>query len=195
MQSAAAPRYRPSPWVALWLALVIASAAALLVFGWSSGTNEVRGLGARPALRSALTGVDLSGQTLPDVRLRDADLRGSRLRRTVLVDADLGGAVLSGVQMQGALLSGANLRSSRLVGTWLERADLAAACLRDVVLLRAHLDGANLSEADVRGADLRGAQLGNTVRTGLVYDGGTQWPLATVPSGAVRASETHPGVC
>jgi hypothetical protein len=77
------------------------------------------------------------------------------LRLEVLIEADLGGADLSAVNLKRTALSGANLRRANLRG-----ANLSGAFLGSANLSEANLSGANLTLADLSWADLRGADLG-----------------------------------
>lgn len=77
------------------------------------------------------------------------NLRGVKLRRADLFEADLHGARLRGADLQQAFLYKANLR-----GAGLREADL-----RQVGLHRADLRGADLFQADLRDADLHRADL------------------------------------
>ena len=91
---------------------------------------------ARPGgARAVFTFADLSGLSLKDRNLCDADFSG----------ALLDGADRSGARLDNANLFGADLQGAKLVGASLRRADLRGACLRG-----ADLSGADMFEADLR---------------------------------------------
>jgi hypothetical protein len=132
------------------------------------------------ALAVVLAGVVLGGSGLLFVRVRPSLVARYRGHAAELLDAQLPGASLAGVDLGEALLFGADLRGAHLAGADLRRASLAGADLRN-----ANLQGADLRDAfmlgghvvrvhrgpgkstlklkpkptDLRGADLRGANL------------------------------------
>lgn len=91
---------------------------------------------------------NLYGAYLRGVDLQGVDLRGANLCGADLQDADLRGANLLKVNLQEADLSGANLCG----------ADLYCANLQDAYLCRVDLSGADLWRANLQDADLRGAK-------------------------------------
>ncbi len=100
-----------------------------------------------------LTGVDVAGAYLYELKLEGADLvranfhnvdaRKSVLDNSNLADADLTGANFRGGSFRKAKLNGADLTDASLDGTDLEEADLS---------------DTNLQNADLHGADLRGVR-------------------------------------
>jgi uncharacterized protein YjbI with pentapeptide repeats len=103
---------------------------------------------------SVLTGADLSGAVMNGANLSDAQLSGAKLNRTVLWEANLSKAQLTGSHLNGAYLNNANLSDSNLTKATLAEAKLAAVSLVD-----ADLSNANLCKADLHGAKLNGADL------------------------------------
>ena len=96
--------------------------------------------------------------------------------KNVLRDADLGGAILDGVNLSevglfDSNLSGASLQNARLSGAYLGGADLSGASLGGADLRGASLSGANLQDADLTGADLTGANLGSVELSGADLTG------------------------
>jgi hypothetical protein len=91
---------------------------------------------------------------------------------------DLAGANLTGALLTGVDLDGAHLRRTNLSGANLSEADLRGANLSRAILIKADLDETNLTGADLReanlgvanflgtnltGADLTGAAIGGTI--------------------------------
>ncbi|MGW7507655.1 pentapeptide repeat-containing protein [Streptomyces massasporeus] len=143
--------------------------------------------------KTDLRGLDFNERApikLPEVDLREADLRqaslgGADLRKAWLAGANLEEADLEKANLRGADLSGASLSNSFLAGADLRRAamaciemlherltcvdmqsaDLTGADLRNATIRDVNLDSALLIGADLRGADLTGANLSNAVLT------------------------------
>ncbi len=97
-----------------------------------------------PKIRPDLSGANLSGMDLSEIRFNTANLIG-----VALSEADLRRA-----NFQSADLSGADLFKVDLFGANLRRADLRGADLIRANLIEADLHEANLSEADFSWADL-----------------------------------------
>ena len=95
---------------------------------------------------------DLSGAVLTGMNLIRADLRRANLRGVNLRGADLRGSDLSGSDLSGSDLSGADL-----TGADLTHANLTIANLSRTDLTSAKLDKANLIKTNLRGADLTAA--------------------------------------
>lgn len=106
--------------------------------------NEVE-LSGSSLLREA----DLSGASLDDADLREANLRNADLSGVSLDDADLRAADLAGADLPGASLDGADLREADLTVADLQEAELVTADLRE-----ASLSSVTLQEADLRFSDL-----------------------------------------
>ncbi|MFP3867872.1 MAG: pentapeptide repeat-containing protein [Desulfobacteraceae bacterium] len=120
------------------------------------------------------------GRRNPDFaqrKLKPLDLRGTDLRGTYLVGANLQKAFLSEANLQKAVLRGANLQranfskanlqqaffvSANLQEAWLFGANLKEAWLFGANVQKTYLREANMQQADLRKADLRGA-IGLTV--------------------------------
>lgn len=140
----------------------------------------------------ALTGE--TGEGLPIVSLRGANLEGS-----YLCDADLSGADLSETRMFDAILTHSNFSNANFSKTLLTRAelaftDLSGANLSRAILIGAYLGGAKLQNANLENAKLPGAELGGVDFTGANlrgadffeadYDQDTQWPIGFDPIAA-----------
>ena len=87
---------------------------------------------------------NLSGLTLNEARLANANLRRAILMGATFLDANLAQADLSDTNLEGADLQRANLAG----------ADLGDSDLNGVDLTGSNLDGADLSNSDLRDADL-----------------------------------------
>lgn len=135
----------------------------------------------------------LSTGLCPACDLSQADLRSydsaGGASPVDLRAANLSGAKLDGVRLEGALLAGANLSGAQLDTARLEQADLRGANLAGAMGSFLDAEGANLSganlrgfdacydqnfaEASLRGADLSGARLCATVWWGADLSGAT----------------------
>lgn len=139
---------------------------------------------------SNLTGADLSGADLRGAKLGCFDpnaakvtdrfgcttLRGARLVRTKLTQADLAGARAETVwalraELQGANLAGATLRGAFFEGAHLEGASLESTELQGASLTRAHLQGAVLDRAIAPGGSLAMSSLAGAVARGADFRG------------------------
>lgn len=119
-----------------------------------------------------LTGAELGGDHMANVRLewadmRDAQLSAAFLNEAVMTDAVLSGAELNNVFGLNALFSRAKMRGavftgSYLVGATFLDAELDGAALNSTNLSGASFIGANLSDVDFRNANLSGANLSET---------------------------------
>ncbi len=109
---------------------------------------------------------DLSGAQLSGVNLREAWLNEAQLSDAKLREADLSGACLQRAYLCDADLSGADLHDTNLSEANLFRANLSRANLRGANLSRAYLGSANLGDADLLGANLSDAILPSTNLTG-----------------------------
>jgi TIR domain-containing protein/pentapeptide repeat protein len=115
-----------------------------------------------PAVRPALSKVDLSEADLRGADFSRADLSGADLSRADLTNAHLIGADLSDSHLRGAHLNGAHLNGAAFINADLRVADLSGALLNWALLIGADLKGAILTGADLTGADLTGANLNRT---------------------------------
>jgi uncharacterized protein YjbI with pentapeptide repeats len=99
-----------------------------------------------------LTGADMAGSVMNDVRLANAKIAGAKMAGADLSSGDLSGADLSGADLSRADLSYTNLWHARL-----PKANLSGGRLIGARLQGADLSGANLAAADLSGANLSGA--------------------------------------
>lgn len=106
---------------------------------------------------AALRGFDFTGATLTSIDLSDADLRDSRLARVNLQGARLCGADLSGADVTGADLTDADLLRAKLDQTKLDGANLATAKLSEAIGRGASFDEAKLGKATLARGDWEGA--------------------------------------
>lgn len=107
------------------------------------------------ALRELFSALrERSKGTPQPVELTNADLRGARLLRADLVEAELSGSQLDHSNLEGAQLGRARLIAAPLCGASLNGADLTEANLQTADLSEARLEGACLAGADLRGACL-----------------------------------------
>lgn len=102
---------------------------------------------------------DLSGAVLTGMNLIRADLRRANLRGVNLRGADLRGSDLSGADLSGADLTGADLTHANLTIANLSRTDLTSAKLDKANLIKTNLRGADLTAASFDGAHLDGTDL------------------------------------
>lgn len=102
---------------------------------------------------------DLSGAVLTGMNLIRADLRRANLRGVNLRGADLRGADLSRADLSGADLSGADLTHANLTMANLSRTDLTSAKLDKAHLIKTNLRGADLTAASFDSAYLDGTDL------------------------------------
>ena len=97
---------------------------------------------------------------LRDACLQEADMSGVLLDLTALTRADPRHANLRGAGLRDARLDEADLRDARLGGAFLLGTSLRGADLRGAYLRLARLDAADLSDANLEGAEgLTQAQL------------------------------------
>lgn len=102
---------------------------------------------------------DLSGAVLTGMNLIRADLRRANLRGVNLRGADLRGADLSRADLSGADLTGADLTHANLTMANLSRTDLTSAKLDKAHLIKTNLRGADLTAASFDSAYLDGTDL------------------------------------
>jgi len=96
--------------------------------------------------------------------LREADLRGAKLRGIILNKADLRGAKLRGIilnkaDLRGALLEEADLREAKLRGATFGRSAHEQQLIENQGYISSDIRGADLTNADLRKAILSGADL------------------------------------
>ncbi len=129
---------------------------------------RVTGAAGNQGYRLNLTGANLQKINLSELQNNLDPSRG----------ADLGGAILSGVRLEGASLGRVNLTGARLWGVHLEGADLSRATLNGVNLGMANLAGCNLPEASLRAAGLAGVVIdGSTNLCRASFEGACAWDL------------------
>jgi len=128
-----------------------------------------------------LSGADLSSNSFRftgrlDTILQDANLTGANLSGVDLRNKDLTGVNLSGVDLSkqdltGTILIQANLSEANLSGVDLSNQDLTGTILRLTNLSGANLDGVDLRNKDLTGVNLSGVDLSNQDLTGTITEG------------------------
>ena len=113
-----------------------------------------------------LVNCDLSGRDMEGVNIWSADLSGANLS-----DANLSGALLEGVDFTGANATGAIFDNADLFTTTLIGATFDNASLRDTNMEDAYAPGGSFINADFRGADLYFADFRNTNVSGANFSG------------------------
>lgn len=113
-----------------------------------------------------LVNCDLSGRDMQGVNIWSADLSGANLS-----DANLSGALLEGVDFTGANATGAIFDNADLFTTILTGATFDNASLRDTNMEDAYAPGGSFINADLRGADLYFADFRNTNVSGANFSG------------------------
>lgn len=108
-----------------------------------------------PGLTPDLSGADLNGAQLNQVNLQGAVLSGADLEWAHLQGADLREATLVGANLQGAFLGGADLRRAK--GSWLAFNQEGGSWVDRHGGASSH--GVNFQGAHLEEADLRGADL------------------------------------
>ena len=126
-----------------------------------------------PSIVPDLSGVNLTQDSLLDLRYHEIDLSGANLRGAELRGVSLGGAKLINVILDNANLGSANLRyvdlrGAKLNNTFLGGADLSHANLSHLDFTSANLISAKCEQADFTGADLSGKYLSNVDLTEAV---------------------------
>ena len=129
----------------------------------ASSLERARAAGGRWA-HTTLVDCRLDGADLANLHATDLTLVRTSLREVRLIGAQLPGARLRAVRLEGCqarLTSwhGAQLQHVELVGCDLSEADLTAARLEDVLLQDCDLTGAQLSGMRCRQVRLRGCRL------------------------------------
>ncbi len=125
--------------------------------------ETAHGREASPGRVAALEALAWERVSLRSIDLAGVNLRGARLDRAILIEANLIGADLREAELNRAILTeaeliGADLREAELGKANLHEADLSGACLR----------GSNLIEAELRGAKLIGAELKGALLCGSI---------------------------
>ncbi len=138
--------------------------------------------------------VDISEQSLGDIKLPAIDLSGAimdriKLRWAYLRLANLKGASLKKadlriIDLSQANLSNANLEGADLSGAYLRQVNLANANLKNCKLFGVNFDRANLTNANLEGAILRNStltdvNLDNANLTGCNIYGTSVWNIST----------------
>jgi len=109
-----------------------------------------------------LRNIDLRGANLDRSILIGANLRKADLRNAQLKEANLFNACLVGSELNGADLQGITLNDADLQGTVLSYVNLQKAVLSYANLQKAWLIQVNLQEASLLGAKLQGAEILST---------------------------------
>jgi uncharacterized protein YjbI with pentapeptide repeats len=106
--------------------------------------------------------LDLSATYLPRARLRDLDLADTDFSYSVLVQASLAGAELSGARFVRARMACVELHHADLIASVFDGASLFQASFEGARLGRARFIDANMREADLEGAFAAEAEMRNT---------------------------------
>jgi DNA-directed RNA polymerase specialized sigma24 family protein len=101
----------------------------------------------------------------------NANLKGAQLDQITLEGAVLTNADLSGANLTEAILVRADLSNAGMEAAILEKADLTRTVLRSATMQGATLIGANLQSATLSGANLRGANLSDVYLLHAAWDG------------------------
>jgi len=102
---------------------------------------------------------NFSGIDFSNCALKEAQLKGANLSKTIFQNAELGKANLQEADLQEANLIGTSLRETNFQGANLRKANLQRADLREANLQGADLREANLEGVDFQRANLKGAIL------------------------------------
>ena len=113
-----------------------------------------------------LAAVLMGGATLSGAQLEGATLNYAQLKGADLSYAQLDGADLIRAQLEGATLNYAQLKGACLSDAQLKWAGLSGAQLKGAYLMGAQLEGANLSGAQLERAFLVNVMLGDKQRIG-----------------------------
>jgi uncharacterized protein YjbI with pentapeptide repeats len=132
------------------------NARKALEYLWMTGNKDVVGI---QICGESLPNINLSGLDLSRSNLRNANLNRAILQKTFLVGADLRYIGLVDGDLRGIYLRGANLSFARLQSAKLQNSKLISTNLTGANLTGANLTGANLTGANLQGADLTNADL------------------------------------
>lgn len=165
-----------------WFIAVTLGAVAVLLFGL--GLRQLRAIPPAPASSKMVPGSaaaattqnnagrQFTQQLVGEMRdFRGADLRGARLVHLNL----------QGIDFSGANAAGASFEGSRLDRAIFRGADLGGAVLNNACLLRAVLHGADLTGTRAVGADVSGAEV-----TPHDTAAAANWPAPNTTSTACR---------
>lgn len=97
--------------------------------------------------RAELSLHDLRWFDMTGANVREADLSGAFMDKSIFNGADLREANLAGADLEGAVMRVCNLREANLTGANLTNAILVGADLREAILTGAILTGADLTGA------------------------------------------------
>lgn len=140
-----------------------------------------------PPVKPPMTAAAFRAGLVADKELPDLEMRDSNLRNITLGYRNLRGANFSKSDLSGARLQGCDLRAAVFTETKLSNAVFYESDLRGANLRAATLAGADFHEARLEGADFRDTTIEN-VDLRATYDRSTQWPEGFDPdeAGAVR---------
>lgn len=107
-----------------------------------------------------LSGANLSGSNLTNIRLDGVNLSAANLEGAALNQANLSGTNLENARLTGANLSGADLTKAKIdKSTIFARANLDGAKVDKTTLTSANVAGATLASLDLGGTDFSGRDL------------------------------------
>lgn len=125
---------------------------------------------------------DWSNCQLPEINLRELDLRGCKfnsamLRKSVLICSDLTGAFLQEANLEKSDLCGARAEGTDFTAARLHRADLRNAKLQQAIFSDADLTKSDFRRTDIRNVDLSCSKNCNLANfKGAIYNEATILP-------------------
>ncbi|MBF0276412.1 MAG: pentapeptide repeat-containing protein [SAR324 cluster bacterium] len=113
---------------------------------------------------------DLSGVTLENIDLKEADLPGANLKGSTLINVNLDRANLKGANLQNSELDHVDLREAILVEANLQHASVNKSSMDQSNFARANLDFVMLRKATLKRANFRGVTMRESELLGVSAD-------------------------